>query len=169
MWMNASQEASSCADTQELSNILWNPEVHYHVHKSLPLVPILIQISPWRIPSPGMLRHVALVRTNVSVESSASIIRGTRLGELNSMRRLPVRLTLFLVHRFSSPWWWRCHIPPKRRFLQEPHGVTSQKTPFFISDIICTMDASINLNWKCSVYISSSFHCYRTISYLLCA
>jgi hypothetical protein len=24
------------------------------------------------------------------------------------------------------------HVPPKRRFLQEPHGVTSQKTPFFI-------------------------------------
>jgi hypothetical protein len=23
-------------------------------------------------------------------------------------------------------------VPPKRRFLQEPHGVTSQKTPFFI-------------------------------------
>jgi hypothetical protein len=23
-------------------------------------------------------------------------------------------------------------VPPKRRFLQEPHGVTTQKTPFFI-------------------------------------
>jgi hypothetical protein len=22
--------------------------------------------------------------------------------------------------------------PPKRRFLQEPHGVTSQQTPFFM-------------------------------------
>jgi hypothetical protein len=22
-------------------------------------------------------------------------------------------------------------VPPKRQFLQEPHGVTSQKTPFF--------------------------------------
>jgi hypothetical protein len=25
----------------------------------------------------------------------------------------------------------RRQVPPKRRFLQEPHGVTSQKTPFF--------------------------------------
>jgi hypothetical protein len=24
------------------------------------------------------------------------------------------------------------YVPPKRRFLQEPHGVTSQKTQFFI-------------------------------------
>jgi hypothetical protein len=23
------------------------------------------------------------------------------------------------------------YVPPKRRFSQEPHGVTSQKTPFF--------------------------------------
>jgi hypothetical protein len=23
-------------------------------------------------------------------------------------------------------------VPPKRRFLQEPHGVTTQKTPFFL-------------------------------------
>jgi hypothetical protein len=26
--------------------------------------------------------------------------------------------------------------PPKRRFLQEPHGVTSEKTPFFILDVV---------------------------------
>jgi hypothetical protein len=25
----------------------------------------------------------------------------------------------------------KAQVPPKRRFLQEPHGVTSQKTPFF--------------------------------------
>jgi hypothetical protein len=38
---------------------------------------------------------------------------------------------LFLVHRFLSPWWRRRQVPPKRRFLQEPHSVTTQKTPFF--------------------------------------
>jgi hypothetical protein len=29
-------------------------------------------------------------------------------------------------------------LPPKRRFLQEPHGVTSQKTPFFIVTAVKT-------------------------------
>jgi hypothetical protein len=38
---------------------------------------------------------------------------------------------LFLVHRFLSPWWRRRQVPPKRRFLQEPHDVTTQKTQFF--------------------------------------
>jgi hypothetical protein len=34
--------------------------------------------------SSGMLRHVALVRTNVSEELSASFIRVTRIGELGT-------------------------------------------------------------------------------------
>jgi hypothetical protein len=47
---------------------------------------------------------VDLVRTDVSEELGASIITITGIGEL----------------------------PNKRRFLKEQHGVTSQKTPFFI-------------------------------------
>jgi hypothetical protein len=34
--------------------------------------------------SSGMLRHVALVRTDVSEEFSASFIRATRIGELGT-------------------------------------------------------------------------------------
>jgi hypothetical protein len=39
---------------------------------------------------------------------------------------------MFLVHRFFSPWGWRRYVPPKRRLLQEPHSVTSQKMAFFV-------------------------------------
>jgi hypothetical protein len=62
--------------------------------------------------SSGMLRRVALVRTDVSEDPSASFIRVTRIGELGTTLVVTSnRLTL--------------------RFLQEPHGVTSQKTQFF--------------------------------------
>jgi hypothetical protein len=37
-----------------------------------------------RMVSSGMLRHVALVRTDVSKELSASFIRVTRIGELGT-------------------------------------------------------------------------------------
>jgi hypothetical protein len=37
-----------------------------------------------RMVSPGMLHHVALVRTHVSEERSASIMRVTRIGEVGT-------------------------------------------------------------------------------------
>jgi hypothetical protein len=40
--------------------------------------------------------------------------------------RLPECCTALL-----SPWWWRRYNPSNRLFLQEPHGITSQKTAFF--------------------------------------
>jgi hypothetical protein len=48
------------------------------------------------------------------------------------------KLALFLVHRFLSLWWRRRYVPPKRRFLQEPHGLTSQNTTFFIVTAVKT-------------------------------
>jgi hypothetical protein len=42
-------------------------------------------------------------------------------------------LTLVPRSRIFLPWRWRRSVPPKRRFTQELHGATSQKTAFFIN------------------------------------
>jgi hypothetical protein len=57
----------------------------------------------------GMLRRVALLRTDDFEELSASFIRVTRIGELGttlavtSNRRTQLQLALFLVHRILPP------------------------------------------------------------------
>jgi hypothetical protein len=66
----------------------------------------------------------------VSEEPGASFIRVTRIGELGTQAATSNRSTLRRNNFFLSPWWRRHQVPPKRRFLQEPHGITSQKTPF---------------------------------------
>jgi hypothetical protein len=86
-----------------------------------------------------MLRRVAVVRTDVSEESSASIIRVTRIDELvflRSVRRLlvtanvpgsPMFVTLMMEALHSSETW----------YLQERHGATSQKMAFFNASFLC--------------------------------
>jgi hypothetical protein len=92
-------------------------------------------ILGWRMSFAGMLRRVAHVRTDVSQKRRASIIRVTRIGELGTL------VVTSLVHLFLSPWWWR-YVPPKSRFVQEPHGVTSQKTAFFMVTAVKTSNLS---------------------------
>jgi hypothetical protein len=86
-----------------------------------------------------------LLTRNVAV---TSYWRALHFVFLRSLRRLLVRLT-FLVQRFLSPWWWRSKVPPKRRFLQEAHGVTSQKTAFFIVTAVKTSNLT-----KCGIIVS---------------
>jgi hypothetical protein len=100
------------------------------------------------MPSSVVLRRVALVRTDVSEERTASIIRMKRIGELWTLSVTSNRRTLWRntsINYSSSPiliTLTMAAIPPKRRFLQKPRGVTFQKTAFFIVTIVTTSNVA---------------------------
>jgi hypothetical protein len=88
----------------------------------------------------GMLHCVALVRTDVSEELSSSFISVTSIGELETTlavtaNRRSVRRWLVTANVPSSPilvtLMKEALSSSETSFLQEPHCVTSKKTPFF--------------------------------------
>jgi hypothetical protein len=64
MELSSSWETASCAATQEFSKILWKPKVHYRVHKSPPLLPILTLINPVHT-TPCYLRSILILSSHL--------------------------------------------------------------------------------------------------------
>jgi hypothetical protein len=69
---------------------------------------------------------------------------------------------LFIADQFLSPWWWRHYVPPKRRFLQQPHCITSQITAFLTivevrNNVLATVTDLVCGRAMCSFANSTSF------------
>jgi hypothetical protein len=59
MELSTTQGVTDCAATWEPPSFLWNPKVHYHIHKSSSLVRILSQTNPFHT-TPSYLYHLRL-------------------------------------------------------------------------------------------------------------
>jgi hypothetical protein len=88
MELSPSWEAANFAATQELPSSLWNPKVHFCVHKSSPQVPTLSQINP--------------IHTIPSYFSKINFILSSRLrlGLPDGLLRFTIMFTNVQFHAF---------------------------------------------------------------------
>jgi hypothetical protein len=69
MQQSPSWEANCFAASQEIPSILWNPRVHYCIHKCPPPVSILIQLNPIHTPHPTFWTSILILPLHLSMVS----------------------------------------------------------------------------------------------------
>jgi hypothetical protein len=96
-------EAIQFAAGQEIPHILWNPRVHYHIHKCLPPGSILSQLNPVHTPTLHLLKiHLNIILP--SMPGSPQWALSFRFSHQTSEHASPLPHMHYLPHPSHSSW-----------------------------------------------------------------
>jgi hypothetical protein len=116
MEQNLSWETDSHPVSEEIPFLLWNPKVHYWVHKSPPLVPVLSQINPVHtFPLYSLKIHSNIIFSSSSRSSKWS--PPFRFSNQNTVRNSYISHASYMTRPSHPPWfdhpnniWWSVQV-----------------------------------------------------------
>jgi hypothetical protein len=101
MEQSPSWEADRFATSQEIPLILWNPKVHYRIHKCPPPVPILRQLDSVHTPTSHFLKiHLNII--TLSTPGSPKWSLSLRFPHQNPVHASPLTHSRYMRHPSHS-------------------------------------------------------------------
>ena len=157
-----SWEANQFSASQETPRILWNPKVHYHIHKCPPPVPILSQLDPVHTPT----SHFPKIHLNIIVPykpGSPQWSLSSRFPHQNPVHASPIRTTCpthlilldFITHTILGVEY-RSLSSSLCSFLHS-NVISSLLGPNFLLNILFSNTLSLHSSLNVSDQVSQSY------------
>ena len=116
MEQSSSWEAHRFSESREITHVVWNPKVHYHVYKCQPPFPILSQTNPVHALTSHLLKiHHIIILPSMPGSSKWSL--SLRFPHLNPVYTSSLPYICYIPcpshsSRFDHPnnIWWAVHI-----------------------------------------------------------
>jgi len=107
MEQNPSSEANRFSASQEIPRILWNPKVHYRIHKCPPPVLIFCQLDPVHTPTSHFLKIHLNIITLPYTPGSPKWYLSLKFPHQNPAHTSPLPHTRYMPRPSHSPRFYQ--------------------------------------------------------------